>query len=896
MYILFESVRALGGLERVSKLRLFATLRQLLLLPENSSNYAYHLRLNYERYLLPIQDRLARVLDDTYRSANLFSPEHTWLHARIDVSKIPYLPTSSAKKRKATARRRQSETKSSDGTTSPIEPDNADPGSNIDESDEAPDFYRHPEATRAAIRARMNANAPELDERHHYLFNHRNLPLHRSPLPYLDLRNHIVRLWYRNPTRRLDVFSAVEQVPPTFHFLACRVFAYLESTGVINFGAISFRTSVAVRTSILGQESVRKHVAIVGAGIAGLISARQLRSFGISVTIFEARHSAGGRIRRAHDNFSAAIDMGAMIITGMIQNPISVLAEQTNAEIHHISSSCPLFDTDGQWVPAHADNWAEREFNAVLSATARYRNRQKSEKKANFMSLGVAFQKSLEKRVARRKERINRPPTYQPSADPPLSPLDDAAPNSTIPPPPPPTLPDDENILSDTEAPLGKRPRIPPTKENAMEIEPPSEEASMRSSRTTAVQRAEHTGNLKDPHISKNDIESNILISHPRDDQLISRLLRWHIANLEYACAGEIEKVSLKHWDQDDPYAFEGDHVLLKDGFEPFVVRLMEGLERNIEFNTEVVKIRRPEGRGRAEVETRSLRDTGSRKQQFDAVLVTVPLGVLKQGSIQFEPPLPEFKTRAIERLGTGGLMKVAMEFSHQFWLDTDMFGALRESVEKRGAFYFFWSFVRCTGKPILIGMVAEPAVQAMEELPDKEIVAEGMMVLRRRYPDAPDPVTFQVSRWSKDSTARGAYTNIPVGSSGEDYDLLAAPVNPNIYFAGEHTCRMYPTTCASGIISGLRESGRIAEKFGRVELMAQLYSTNIAEAFKPQASPQKTYKQEKEVKWPGSGAVSGVGSDVGSNVGVRRPSGTPPTPLTSGSETTPIPAPLARS
>ena len=42
-----------------------------------------------------------------------------------------------------------------------------------------------------------------------------------------------------------------------------------------------------------------------------------------------------------------------------------------------------------------------------------------------------------------------------------------------------------------------------------------------------------------------------------------------------------------------------------------------------------------------------------------DAVLVTVPLGVLKKGSIAFQPPLPQRKLEAIERMGFGVLNKV---------------------------------------------------------------------------------------------------------------------------------------------------------------------------------------------------------------------------------------------
>ena len=42
-------------------------------------------------------------------------------------------------------------------------------------------------------------------------------------------------------------------------------------------------------------------------------------------------------------------------------------------------------------------------------------------------------------------------------------------------------------------------------------------------------------------------------------------------------------------------------------------------------------------------------------------MLVTVPLGVLKKGDLTFDPPLPERKLGAIQRMGFGTLNKVSM-------------------------------------------------------------------------------------------------------------------------------------------------------------------------------------------------------------------------------------------
>lgn len=59
--------------------------------------------------------------------------------------------------------------------------------------------------------------------------------------------------------------------------------------------------------------------------------------------------------------------------------------------------------------------------------------------------------------------------------------------------------------------------------------------------------------------------------------------------------------------------------------------------------------------------------NTRSTTQTFiykcDAVLCTLPLGVLKQQppAVQFVPPLPEWKTSAIQRMGFGNLNKVGL-------------------------------------------------------------------------------------------------------------------------------------------------------------------------------------------------------------------------------------------
>ena len=67
-------------------------------------------------------------------------------------------------------------------------------------------------------------------------------------------------------------------------------------------------------------------------------------------------------------------------------------------------------------------------------------------------------------------------------------------------------------------------------------------------------------------------------------------------------------------------------------------------------------------------VTTHSRTNSNSTTYKADAVVITLPLGVLKESlrsnginSIQFIPPLPEWKTAAVNRLGFGNLNKVGI-------------------------------------------------------------------------------------------------------------------------------------------------------------------------------------------------------------------------------------------
>ena len=113
-----------------------------------------------------------------------------------------------------------------------------------------------------------------------------------------------------------------------------------------------------------------------------------------------------------------------------------------------------------------------------------------------------------------------------------------------------------------------------------------------------------------------------------------------------------------------------------------------------------------------------------------DAVVMSVPLGVLKASVISFHPPLPEWKTQAIHNLGFGLLNKVGVVsliaclpylpprlsralwlvqvvlcFEQRFWdSHVHLFGHVATGKSSRGELFMFWHLSHA---PVLIALLA---------------------------------------------------------------------------------------------------------------------------------------------------------------------------------------------
>lgn len=347
-------------------------------------------------------------------------------------------------------------------------------------------------------------------------------------------------------------------------------------------------------------------------------------------------------------------------------------------------------------------------------------------------------------------------------------------------------------------------------KHRMQELATDIEETECRSSVDAAFEAKEASVNETFGHerFSKDEVLS----------PLERRVMNWHYAHLEYGCAALLKDVSLPNWNQDDAYGgFGGAHCMIKGGYCAVVESLADGLP--IHLNQIVTNIaytlRDPE---RVD-QQRKVRVSTSNGNEFsgDAVLITVPLGCLKAGSINFVPALPEWKQLSIQRLGFGVLNKVVLEFPEVFWDDSvDYFGATAEETDCRGQCFMFWNVRKTVGAPVLIALLVGKAAIEGQNMSSMDHVSHAVSVLRKLFGDAsvPDPVASVVTDWGRDPFSYGAYSYVAIGASGEDYDLLGRPVENCLFFAGEATCKEHPDTVGGAMMSGLREAVRLIDIF----------------------------------------------------------------------------------
>ena len=195
-------------------------------------------------------------------------------------------------------------------------------------------------------------------------------------------------------------------------------------------------------------------------------------------------------------------------------------------------------------------------------------------------------------------------------------------------------------------------------------------------------------------------------------------------------------------------------------------------------------------------------------------VLVTVPLGVLQAGAIEFDPVLPSGHAAAIERMGFGVLEKVVIAYDRASW----QVGAAPTHVTVVDAGGPDWPLIidqsTWYGSPVVVGFATGSRGRTLASRPEPERVAALHEVICALSPgEPPSVVEATTTSWATDPFVRGCYANIALGTSPDEHAADVATIGSphgRVFFAGEHTCELGTSTVDSAWLSGLREASRL--------------------------------------------------------------------------------------
>lgn len=274
------------------------------------------------------------------------------------------------------------------------------------------------------------------------------------------------------------------------------------------------------------------------------------------------------------------------------------------------------------------------------------------------------------------------------------------------------------------------------------------------------------------------------------------RRLVLHLVNttLEHEYGGSADTLSAWHGDAGE--TFGGADVLLPDGFDQIIEPMADGLD--IRFSTEVTEV----GPGRVR-----LRD--DTVLSADAVICTVPLGVLRSGRFRFAETLAPGRGAAIDGLRMGLLNKCWLRFDRIAWpRDVDWI----EWLGPRAGHWASWvSLARSIDAPVLLGFNAAEAASEIERLNDRDTAAAALDALRAMFGSRfPAPIAVQVTRWGQDPHSFGSYSFNAVGTGPETRRALAgAEWDDRLWFAGEATSAAHYGTAHGALLSG-QETARM--------------------------------------------------------------------------------------
>lgn len=244
---------------------------------------------------------------------------------------------------------------------------------------------------------------------------------------------------------------------------------------------------------------------------------------------------------------------------------------------------------------------------------------------------------------------------------------------------------------------------------------------------------------------------------------------------------------------------------------------LAQSFDEKIKTNTPVVKIDHTAG-DVVEVYTANGQVLYAR-----SIIVTVPLGVLKNAAIEFVPSLSDEKLEAIDLIGMGNMNKVIMYWDKlsqdiSWWpegkIDMQLITDLDYTTGDWTYFYNEQSHAANKDYYVLTSWCGGDACDRLELKSDQETMDIVLENLREMFGfNVPAPSQQIITRWRSDPYSGGAYSFDTVGFDLTEYRATLFEPIGNVFFAGEATdTEGWFATAVGAYTTGVKAASRLDE------------------------------------------------------------------------------------
>jgi len=326
----------------------------------------------------------------------------------------------------------------------------------------------------------------------------------------------------------------------------------------------------------------------------------------------------------------------------------------------------------------------------------------------------------------------------------------------------------------------------------------------------------------ENPNISLKSLLSLIEPDLNLSDKLLRTFYGSVRSEIEIPYAVDSEDISAKALTTND--SFPGEDVIFKNGMGQLTDILAQGLD--IRYNTFVTKISYSDDK--VSIYTKSSYDIDSQRPCLachsgsdatildydkiftaDKVVVALPLGMLKNNNVIFDPVLPSEKLNAINSLGMGIMNKVFLKFEQNFWnTDGYFFQYLKQDYSK---IFEFFSPTPTGSNNIIIAVFAGAQARSIENMNDEKVIDLVMNDLKGMFGTGiPNPIAMQKTSWHTNPYSLGSYPHLKPGADLSACSLIAEPINNKIYFAGDATSKDYMATAHGAYLSGIKAANSI--------------------------------------------------------------------------------------